>query len=118
MRALAALTGVSLALAIGYPFIVWVKSVNPIGLGTAAALTFQAAFLVGLIPVAIYGAPLYTWLQRKQLLTWPRVVILGALPGAALVPFEWSFGAVAVPCGVAVSCLTHGLAKGDRASAL
>jgi hypothetical protein len=118
MRALAALVGVSLALAAGYAFMVWAKSVSPIGLGSAAALTFQVAFLVGLIPVAIYGAPLYTWLQRKHLLTWPRVVILGALPGVVLVPFEWSFGAVAVPCGVAVSSLTHGFAKKDSAGAL
>ena len=113
MRSLAALFGVSLAVAVGYAFLVWVNSGSYMGPTSAGALAFQFTFLFGLIPVAIYGAPLYAWMQHRGLLTWPRVVALGAVPGVVSVPFSWSFGATALACGVAVSCLTHGLAKQD-----
>ncbi len=118
MRSLAALFGVSLALAVGYALLVRMSAGNYMGPTSAAALTFQFSFLIGLVPVAIYGAPIYAWMQHKQFLTWPRVILLGALPGAVAVPFAWSFGATALACGVAVSCLTHGLSKRDGVGAL
>jgi hypothetical protein len=113
MRSLAALLGVSLAVAIGYAVVVWVNPGSYMGLASATALTFQFTFLIGLVPVAIYGAPLYAWMQHRGILTWPKVVGLGALPGAVAIPFGWSFGVTALVCGVAVSCLTHSLAKQD-----
>jgi hypothetical protein len=118
MRSLAALFGVSLTLAVGYALLVRMSAGNYMASTSAVALTFLLSFLIGLIPVAIYGAPIYAWLQHKQFLTWPRVILLGALPGAVAVPFAWSFGATALACGVAVSCLTHGLSKGDGVGAV
>jgi hypothetical protein len=113
MRSLASLFGVSLAVAVGYALLVWANSGSYTGPTSAGVLAFQFTFLFGLIPVAIYGAPLYAWMQHRGLLTWPKVVILGAVPGAVSVPFSWSFGVTALACGVAIACLTHGLAKQD-----
>jgi hypothetical protein len=113
MRSLVALFGVSLAAAAIYAFFVWMNAGSYMGPASAGVLTFQFTFLLGLVPVAIYGAPLYAWMQHRGLLTWPRIVALGALPGAVSVPFGWSLGATALTCGVAVSCLTHGLARLD-----
>jgi hypothetical protein len=118
MRALAALSGVALAVALGYALISLALPGGYPSPFTLAALTFQFAFVCGLIPVAIYGAPIYTWMQRRRILSWPRVMALGALPGAAAVPFGWTFGAIALASGMSVSCLTHCLARNDIAYAL
>jgi hypothetical protein len=104
IRALAALAAVSLALAIGYALS---------GSASAGAVTFQVAFVIGLAPVVIYGAPTYAWMQQRRALTWPRVVLLGALPGILSLPFALTLGLVALAAGVAVSCVTHRLSKRD-----
>jgi hypothetical protein len=98
MWALAALAAVSLTLGVGYAL------ADSIGTGI---VTFQVAFVIGLAPVAMYGAPLYTWLHRQRLLTWPRVVAVGAVPGILSSPFSWTFGLVALAVGVAVACVLH-----------
>ena len=113
MRSLAALFGVALVMAVGCAIVAWANFGSYMGSAGLGAMIFQLTFLLGLVPVAIYGAPLYTWMKRSGILTWPRVVALGALPGAVTVPFVWSYGATALVCGVAVSCLTHVLAKQD-----
>lgn len=112
MRALLALFTVSMVAAVGYAFALMFGSsaYPPLSIGL---LTLQFTFIIGLVPVAAVGAPIYTWMQLKRRATWPLVVALGALPGAVALPFAWSFGATALACGVAVSCLTHILARRD-----
>ena len=102
IRALLALAAVSLVIAVGYAL--------SASAWTGVA-TFQVAFLIGLAPVMIYGAPTYAWMQQRRVLTWPRVVFLGALPGILSLPFALTFGLVALASGVAVSCVTHVLSK-------
>lgn len=104
IRALVALAAVSLAMAVGYALS---------GSVSQGLVTFQVAFMIGLAPVVIYGAPIYAWMQRGRALTWPRVVLLGALPGTLLLPFSSTFGLVALAAGVAVSCATHRLSRRD-----
>jgi hypothetical protein len=118
MRSLAALLGVSLITALGYAFFVWTGSGSYMGPTSAGVLAFQFTFLIGFVPVAIYGAPLYAWLQHRRLLTWPRVIALGAFPGAISAPFAASFGTTVLACGVVVACLTHHQSKRDVAGAL
>ena len=102
-----------MVMAVGCAIVAWANFGNFMASFSLGAVIFQLTYLFGLVPVAIYGAPLYTWMKRSDSLTWPRVVALGTLPGAVTVPFVWSYGATALVCGVAVSCLTHVLAKQD-----
>lgn len=118
MRALAALVGVCGVFATGFSLTSLVTSGNHSSSPWEGLLAFQIAFIFGLVPAAIFGAPIYTWLQRKDALTWPRVIVLGAVPGLVSLPWGWTFGATVVLYGVAVSCMTHYLARGDADGAL
>jgi hypothetical protein len=83
----------------------------------ASLLLLAAAgtYVYGLLPVALYGAPLYAIADHLGRAKWLVVAAIGALPGAILVPFTlsgestFSFtGAiVAIACGLFVSVATH-----------
>lgn len=115
MRALASLLACSLLAAAFYTITTLVRPGGYAGPIPTGLLAFQFTFILGLVPVVLYGAPLYMWLQVKGRLSWPVVISLGAIPGTIALPFGWSFGVVAIGIGVAVSCLTHYLVKNDAA---
>ena len=72
----------------------------------AAWLVFVYAGTIGFVAVVFYGAPVYALLHHKFRASWPAIVLVGAVPGAALLPFD-SIGGWLIVGGVAVSCTTH-----------
>jgi uncharacterized membrane protein len=77
---------------------------------------FASTFVVGLLPVVLFGAPVYALLEANGRTSWPAAVLLGLAPGVALWFFERTLGAWFIGCGIGVACLTHLLAARDRLS--
>lgn len=84
----------------------------------------MAGGAIGILPVLIYGAPLYALAEAKRRATWPMVILIGALPGAAFITLGWVvndasvgiIGTVALPSGLIVASCTHVICKrGARA---
>jgi hypothetical protein len=78
---------------------------------------------LGVLPVLIYGAPLYAFADAKRRATWPIVISIGALPGVVLFGLGALFDAmtllvaiVALPSGLLVASCTHILWRKRRAS--
>lgn len=72
----------------------------------AALLVFSYAGIVGLLAVIFYGAPAYALLRHRRRATWLAVIIVGAAPGIAVIPFD-SIGIWFIVGGVSVACITH-----------
>jgi hypothetical protein len=72
----------------------------------AAWLVFSYAGIVGFVAVMFYGAPVYALLRHRLRASWSAIVMVGAVPGIALLPFD-SMGGWFIVGGVAVSCGTH-----------
>lgn len=72
----------------------------------AAQLGFGYAGIIGLVAVVFYGAPAYAFLRYRLHVSWPAVVVIGAAPGVAVLPFD-SIGVWLIVGGVVVACLTH-----------
>lgn len=69
---------------------------------------FLYAIVFGLIPVVVYGAPIYAMLYQNQLLSWPAVVTVGIVPGfLVFLIVEKDLGIWLMAGGVAVGCTTH-----------
>ena len=64
-------------------------------------------FAVGFLPVLLYGAPAYTWLNQNGRARWWSALLVGMLPGVVILPLEPSIGAYALAAGGTVSLLTH-----------
>ena len=75
----------------------------------AALVAFSGTLFFGLPLAAIYGAPLYVWLMRTSALTWPRVLLVGALPAVPGAFIDREMAPLILVCGVVVAGLTHGL---------
>jgi len=76
------------------------------------------AYLCGILPVVLYGAPAYTYLEAKGRVTWRAVLLIGALPGAALLPISAlpsmrnsdispAMAAIVLLSGIFVAAATH-----------
>jgi len=76
----------------------------------SAQITFVGTLLMGFLPVALLGAPLYVLLSHRRRPAWPTVLLLGTLPGLAIV-LDVELGIVSLICGIAIACLTHVLCK-------
>ncbi len=79
----------------------------------AARLVFSYAGIIGFVAVVFYGAPAYALLRHRLRASWPAVVIVGAAPGVAILPFD-SIGVWLIVGGIAVACLTHALSARFR----
>lgn len=69
------------------------------------------AVIVGFFPVALFGAPIYTWLKFKNHVSWMSVLLLGVLPGVVAFPLERELTIWVVLCGCLVAISTHVLSK-------
>ena len=72
------------------------------------SLTF---FLFGLLPVSLYGAPVYVALARRGKASWPTVLGVGLLPGALCFLVAPDFGLYGSVTGSVVSLLTHAVCR-------
>src|SRR5699024_6658570 len=57
----------------------------------AASVLFLGTLILGFLPVAVFGAPVYVWLQRRRRATWANVLAVGVVPGIVLffVDYQW-----------------------------
>ena len=65
-------------------------------------------FLFGFLPVALYGAPAYVELRRREWANWLSVLAVGAAPGLALLSVDAQLGIYAIATGCTIATLTHG----------
>jgi hypothetical protein len=114
----AALMACAVLVATGYCLVglVITRSANSAHDMASMLLLFSVGtYLYGLLPVALYGAPLYALADHLGRATWLVVLAIGWVPGTILALFaitghsEFGFsGAVlVVGCGVFVSVVTH-----------
>jgi hypothetical protein len=67
-----------------------------------------ATFLAGSVVVAVYGAPLYVFVQLHHKASWPIVILISALPAAIpLVQSNLELAIWCLACGVIVGSMTH-----------
>jgi hypothetical protein len=80
---------------------------------------FLYTIFFGVLPVILYGAPLYAFLRYKNMATWLSVVLAGVAPGIVM----YSIGARDLKSdltgwfiigGVVVSCVVHLLSSYGR----
>jgi hypothetical protein len=72
-----------------------------------AWIGFAGTMFFGLPIAALYGAPLYVFLMRNSTLTWPRILLVGALPSAFIVIFDREMALLFLISGVLVAAGTH-----------
>jgi len=115
LHALAALSTCAAAVACWFMLVALLGETGSFRLWETGWNAFAYTFVVGVLPVILFGAPVYALLQAKGRLSWTLVVLLGLAPGVALWFAERTLGAWFIGCGVAVACLTH-LLSGHRLS--
>ena len=77
----------------------------------SAKIVFTTVFLIGSLPVILFGAPLYTLLLYFNKVTWTAVLAIGATPGLCLLLFEIEIGLYSLVCGLLVATITHALSR-------
>ena len=73
----------------------------------SAKVVFAYTAIIGFLPVALIGAPVYLALLKLNRLSWPSILLLGIAPGLVALPFGAWTGFLAIVCGAAVASLTH-----------
>jgi hypothetical protein len=73
----------------------------------AAKFYFLNTLLIGVVPVAAVGAPIYFGLLRRARPRWLLVILLGVAPGLAALILDTLLGTIAMICGVIVAAVTH-----------
>ena len=73
----------------------------------SAWLGFAYTVAFGLLPVVLFGAPVYSVLLSRGKASWPTAVGLGVVPGLLLLLVAGGLGVWAIVCGLVASCLTH-----------
>ena len=81
---------------------------SPLGAAVAVA-GFTLA--VGFVAVALFGAPIYAWLQFKGKASWAAAFCLGLAPGIALSFVALDLGFLAMGCGLVVGLATHAICR-------
>jgi len=113
LMALCALSACAMTLAaiVGIVAIVQGEDADDLLESFLATLAYSA---LGILPVLIYGAPLYSFADAKRRATWPVVISIGTLPGVVLLGLGALFhsvillvGAVVLPSGLLVASCTH-----------
>jgi hypothetical protein len=122
LMALCALSACAMTVAaiVGMFAIVQGEDANDVLESFLATLAYGA---IGILPVLVYGAPLYSLADAKRRATWPIVVSIGALPGVVLLGLGSLFhsvilliGVVVLPSGLLVASCTHILWRKREAS--
>jgi hypothetical protein len=80
--------------------------------GPAAGLVFTYTLLIGLLPAALFGAPLYAALRQfKSKVTWPLALLIGVVPGLLALLYELHLGLWSIAGGGITAAVTHGIRK-------
>jgi hypothetical protein len=80
-----------------------------LGVGGSARMVFLYTLIIGCLPVALFGAPLYSVLRHLHKVSWPRAVAIGIVPGAVLSLIDLELGFLGVLCGAFISSATHAI---------
>ncbi|GAB3726990.1 hypothetical protein GCM10028862_02950 [Luteimonas pelagia] len=89
-----------------------VHSPGMIGPAGSAHIGFLGTFLFGLLPVTLYGAPVYVWLSRTGRANWVSVSAVALVPAALLLLVQLELGLFSILCGPPVAWLTHLVCRG------
>jgi hypothetical protein len=74
---------------------------------SAAWVGFAYTGTIGVLPVILYGAPAYTFLNCKRAASWWAVLLVGLVPGVGVSFLERDLGGFFIVCGILVACITH-----------
>ena len=74
---------------------------------SVASLMFMGTFMFGFLPTAAWGAPAYAYLLNRSKATWPRVLLVGSVPGLLLAPFSVDIAKLVILCGLIIASITH-----------
>ena len=78
----------------------------------ASWMVFGYTIIFGFLPAIFYGAPAYALLGHKRKVTWCVVLLIGLIPGVAVLSFgEKILGGWSIVCGIAVAYITHFLSR-------
>jgi hypothetical protein len=83
------------------------SSTNYSGAGGWAWIGFSGAIIFGLPVAALIGAPLYVFLMRRSALSWPRVLLIGALPSVLIAILDREMAPLLMIGGMLVAGITH-----------
>jgi hypothetical protein len=72
-------------------------------------IVFTYMLAIGCVTVAVFIAPLYAALLHNCRTSWPAALVIGGIPGAALLFFSVFFGFVSLASGVVVALATHAI---------
>jgi hypothetical protein len=82
----------------------YVSADTVLGPRSMLAISF---FALGAPAVALYGAPAYSYLRKRDMANWPAVFALSIPPGLALAFFDKEWTLVAIGTGAIVGAITH-----------
>jgi len=107
--ALAALAIAAVALA-GFSAVQASLAANPLlGVADSAKVVFLYTMAFGCLPVALFGAPVYSTLRYFQKAGWLTAMGIGLLPGLALLFVATDLALWSLLCGVFVAVVTHAI---------
>ena len=107
LAALAALVAVA-SLVAGFSAVqAWLAPSAVLGIAGSAAVVFGYILIIGSIPALAFGAPVYAFLWHRGKASWAKALILGLLPGFALLFVATDLGLWSLACGAIVAAATH-----------
>ena len=83
-----------------------------VGPAGSAQIGFLGTFLFGLLPVTLYGAPMYVWLSRTDRSNWISVSAVALAPAFLLLLVQLELGLFAFLCALPIAWLTHLVCRG------
>lgn len=101
----------SVALAVYSAVVVHFNPPNVLTPYVTATAVFVSSLTIGGVAVIVFGAPIYTILQLTNKASWLFVILLGVVPGLAMLAFDRTMGAYGLLCGMGVAITTHVLFK-------
>jgi hypothetical protein len=85
------------------------------GVALSVALRMCAwAFLVGIIPTLLYAVPLYALAILRGAASYRSALLIGAVPGAVIVPIDPITGFLVMLFCISVALFTHAIAMAAR----
>ena len=74
----------------------------------AAWVNFSYTAMIGFFPAILFGAPMYTFINKNKKLLLSKTILIGLSPGVVLLIFSKNDLAIAaLLCGLVISILTH-----------
>ncbi len=105
--ALAALTLFAAVGACYFAFEAWRAEDYLFSPARAAIMVFGYTLIIGFLPVALFGAPLYAFLLSKGRASVLAAICIGVAPALGLYFVAWDLGVMSAVGGVFVALCTH-----------